>query len=104
MTVWEAWKLLGKDPQVIMGILQGSPSPQGKAQVAKDILEIARKLAKKLMAKNHPDLNQDDPTAINRFKQIQAAISTIEINTEEFQHKVKRVIEHKKDNVVIVIK
>jgi hypothetical protein len=102
MTVWDAWKLLGRDPQIIAGMLQES-SLQNKAQIADDTLDTARKLAKKLMAKSHPDVNPDDPNAADKFKQIQDALSVIEVNTEDFKNKVGQAIEKKKNSVVIVV-
>lgn len=101
MTVWDAWKLLGRNPQIIAGMLQES-SLQNKAQVADDALDMARKLAKKLMAKNHPDVNPD-PNAADKFKQIQDALAIIEVNTEDFKLKVDQAIEKKKNSVVIVV-
>jgi len=105
MTLREAWETLGKDPDRIMEILFGLPDIQSRAEATEKILEKARKLARDLMIKNHPDVNPDDPLAGEKFKQVQAALSTIESHTKEFQNKVKGLTTRKiaKNDVLIVV-
>jgi hypothetical protein len=105
MTLREAWEILGKDPDRIMQLLSDLPDVKSRAEATGKILEKARKLARNLMAKNHPDVNPDNPAASDKFKEIQEALSTIESHTKKFQAKVEGLTTRKiaKNDVVIVV-
>lgn len=105
MPLREAWEILGKDPDRIMQLLSGLPDIKSRAEAAGKILEKAKKLAKILMAKNHPDVNPGDLGASERFKRIQEALSAIESHTKDFQGKVEGLVNRKpnKNDVFIVV-
>jgi hypothetical protein len=105
MTLREAWEVLGKDPDKIMQFLSGLPNIKSRAEAIEEIFEKAKRWARDLMVKNHPDVNPSDSLATEKFKKIQLALSVIELHTKEFHNKVEKLSTRKssKDNVIIVV-
>ena len=102
MNVWDAWKLLGKDPRIIMNTIINAGSLQRKYEIVEDTLKLAKKLSKKAMAQYHPDVN-DDPNAPIMFNRIQEAFQIIEYNSKRLQEKILEKKNAKEKNPVIII-
>jgi hypothetical protein len=101
MTLGEAWIILGKNPQKLAEDLEQYPRLKDKVIAVEAAYVEAQKLSKKLMAKNHPDVNHD-PDAADKFRQIQQALEVIRVGTEEFKTHVDGLVSKKKDVVVVV--
>jgi hypothetical protein len=88
ISVRDAWLVLGRRPgQVKADILSHGNERKGvEAQ-----LEVAKSLAKKLMALHHPDRNPGDQKAAERFKLVQEALQAIEEGTRNFETREKKV-------------
>lgn len=86
MTVGEAWACLGRDPGDVFRRIASHPTLDGRLQEAERALEEARKLARAMMAANHPDRGGD--TAM--FLKAQGALKAIEQSTESFRDTVAR--------------
>lgn len=83
----QAWVLLGEDPGRVAATLKSAPLAT-RGEVAGRLLERARKSAKALMVKNHPDRNPGDAGAQSRFVAVQRALASIEEHTADFQKKL----------------
>ena len=105
MTLKEAWGILEKDLDGIMQFLSSLPDAKSQSEAIDRIYKKAKRIAKCLMAKNHPDVNRHDPLAPERFREIKQAIDTIEVHTEDFQKRVDKLMIRKpsKNDVVIII-
>jgi len=87
----EAWGILGRDSQQIIRFVMGRTSLNDRVDAMDEILVRARKIARKLSARYHPDVNQNNPEAELKFKAIQQAIKSIEHHTEQFKSKASRI-------------
>lgn len=87
MNIADAWSVLGKNWADLVRDLAAMPTDSGRVQHAEQLLAEARKIARKLMAKHHPDMNQDDPDSAIRFQAVSAALSAIEASTNEMLDK-----------------
>jgi hypothetical protein len=100
----KAWAILGKDSKIIINHVIKYPF-NDRVRVMDGILIQARKIAKALSAKNHPDVSNDVDAEL-RFKEIQLAIRSIEYHTERFKEKARSVLLEKENSpsrTVIVI-
>jgi len=101
MPAFEAWKILGKDAGRI--ILSVAEIPlKSRAEALKNILEDARKTAKKMMVESHPDRSGGNP---DQFKKIGEAIRALEFYTAEFEKSVElriRQLEEAADKRVVI--
>lgn len=94
MGVAEAWKALGEDPEELIGEIRSCPDVQSRIAAAEAALARAERVARALMAAHHPDRNQGDSKASQRFHRIKMAIDSIRFHTAEFKDAASRT----KDN------
>ena len=102
MNLYEAWRCLGKDPESLYKRLSELPR-ESRVNAALEALEEARKTAKKLMAVHHPDKGGNPDS----FKMVGEALSTIELNTQEFERKMKdflNEVKEKQNKRVIIMR
>ena len=102
MDLTEAWTTLGKDIKEVFEPLSKLNGLSEKIKYISSQFEIAKRLAKNLMALHHPDRNPNDIDAANRFRRIQLALEIIENETNQFINKATQKLEnksihHKKD-------
>jgi hypothetical protein len=90
--VHDAWRTLEIDPDGVFGRIASRPRAE-RADAAEVELEVARRRARELMIKYHPDRNQGDSAAEAKFKNIQAAIQLLVDSTQEFRRKLIEVLE-----------
>ena len=83
----EAWTVLGYDSDVVFRTIASLPRDRRTA-AAKDMLDRAKKSARRIMAVSHPDRGGDQA----KFMAASDAIRTIEANTEDFEAKMKEFI------------
>jgi len=86
MDLHKAWSLLGRDSERIIHTIKALPRDQ-RAEAAKKILEKAKKMAKELSSKHHPDVGGDP----EKFKLIWEAVRIIETHTKEFELRLKEL-------------
>jgi hypothetical protein len=92
MTLYEAWKILGINLEEVASRIISRPRiDRGKA--AEVEFDIAKKYARNLMAKYHPDRNLDNIEAQTKFKDVQNALEVINKATEEFVQELQSVLE-----------
>jgi hypothetical protein len=91
MTLGEAWAILGRDPGMVIASLKKPQGFAARLKAAEKAFTIAQRLARDLMAKNHPDKNPGDQTAVIRFRQVGQALESIEYHTKEFRRKVEEI-------------
>lgn len=91
LSVDEAWRILGKDAKQIIHIIMNYVSLDERIKVMDEILIRARKIARKLSAQYHPDVNPNDSDAGRKFRDIQSAIRSIEYHTEQFKIKADQI-------------
>jgi hypothetical protein len=104
-SIYEAWKILGKDAKQIIRIAMNYPSLDERIKVIDEILVRARKIAKKLSAQHHPDVNPNDPDAERKFKDVQLALKSIEYHTNQFKinaAQVKLETENKRSSRTVI--
>lgn len=87
MTAFEAWKILGFDPNDVFSKISSKPR-QERIMVAENFLELARVKSKKLMAKNHPDMGGRQ----EKFILIGEAMRFLEEETKIFKMKMESII------------
>lgn len=87
MQAGEAWRLLGEDPGRVAATMRAAPLAS-RGDVAARLLDRARRSAKALMVKNHPDKNPGDAGAQARFVAVQAALAALEEHTADFCRKL----------------
>jgi len=103
-TIGQAWEVLGRDARQIMRIIMNYPSLDERVKVADKILIRARKIAKKLSAKYHPDVNPSNHDAEQKFKNVQLAIKSIEYHTERFKAKVAQIqLENEQSSKTVIV-
>lgn len=101
MKLHEAMSILGLEFKQYFADL-GQSSNKVKLKLASGMLEIAKKRAKMLMAKNHPDIGGSQ----ERFRLVNEAISFIESDTENFVNKLSSIIEDnekKSENRLLIV-
>ena len=89
MPLNEAWSMLGKNPVQIYAYLSTFTNLQERIEAIDRLLEQAKKTARMLLAQFHPDKNPDNIAALEKFKNINQAIGSIEFHTEEFKKKAQ---------------
>lgn len=82
MSLDRAWRLLGQDSSEIYSRILDKPKGERVEALRCEYL-YAKKYAKVLMAKHHPDRG-GDPT---KFRLIHEALSVIEFHTNEYERK-----------------
>jgi hypothetical protein len=92
VTAHDAWKILEINPDGVFGRIASRPRAE-RADAAEVELEVARRRARELMIKYHPDRNPDNPVAEAKFKEVQAAIQLLTDSTQEFRRKLIEVLE-----------
>lgn len=102
MTLGEAWAILGKNAGELLSELKSHPKAK-RIDLARTMLQDAKRDAKKLLAKHHPDRGGDP----SKFIAIQKAIAVVEHHTAEFESRMtealKRIEEKNRDRVIIKI-
>lgn len=88
-----AWKVLGKDSGELVSSMRQLPDLDSRLAAAEAACEEAKRLARGLMRKNHPDVNPGDPGAAARFREAQEALECVRWHTEELREAVKAVKE-----------
>jgi hypothetical protein len=92
MELHEAWKILGKDLNKIMINIKNMSTFNDRIQAVIHIKEGAKKIAKKLMAENHPDKGGSS----SAFISIQEALKVIESKTEDLIGSHQSIISERK--------
>ena len=87
MTLGEAWMVFGKDARDVLRDLSSKPRKE-RVALARTMLDEAKKMAKKLMAKHHPDRGGDS----KMFVRVQNAIASLEEHTNEFELRMQEAI------------
>jgi hypothetical protein len=82
MALQKAWATLGRDAHFMMSEVAKLPRSE-RVDTLRGFANDARKLAKELSAKNHPDVGGDP----EKFRSIQSALASIEYHTQEFERK-----------------
>lgn len=91
ITLGMAWKILGKDAFDIVKEISIFPDRESRLASAKALLDDARRIAKGLMANNHPDKNPNNEMAPSRFREVQEALECIEYYTKDFEAKNEKI-------------
>lgn len=94
LPVDEAWIILGKNPKSIINSIMAHPLSD-RVRIIDEVLDQAKKIAKRLLAQNHPDVNNNSCESERKFKAIQLAIRSIEHHTEQFKEKANSIIAEK---------
>jgi hypothetical protein len=89
MTLDAAWRVLGKDPNELVSSMRKLPDLDARLLAAEAACEDAKRLAKGVMGKNHPDVNPGDPGAAVRFREAQDALESIRWHTQELREAVE---------------
>lgn len=82
LSLRDAWLVLGREPRRIAEAIRSRPD---RVAAAEELLASARALARRLLGLHHPDRNQGDPEARERFELVQEALSAVEEGTEDFR-------------------
>jgi len=103
MAAREAWLVLGEDPVRVFDEIRSRPDAASRVVAAKEALARAERTAKQLMAVHHPDKNQGDERASERFRMVQDALSSIRLNTSELEKRAASSggVEDEKMRIVI---
>jgi hypothetical protein len=107
MDLHQAWGVLGKDSQIVVASLKQAEGLEARIKATEKALEWAKKLAKDLRFKCHPDKNPGDAAAERKFKAIGVALQVIEEHTEEFKCKAlekKYIIDNPPDGFIMIEK
>lgn len=105
MDLQKAWAVLGRDVRDVKGEAAEAPDLEARIGVLDRHLGEARRTAKKRMAENHPDRNPGDPDAARRFREVQAALTLIEGETDRFRKAAREVQERRiavRDGTVVI--
>lgn len=78
----KAWRLLGRDPAAVAARVAALPRER-RVGALREAVEEAKKLARALMAKHHPDRGGDP----SKFRLAKAALESIEHHTDEYARK-----------------
>ena len=76
-----AWSILGRNVAEIMAAIRSLPTRKAKIVALTRALSMARKDAKRIMAANHPDVN-NSKGSLTLFRSAQDALNCIEYHTE----------------------
>ena len=82
-----SWKKLGFDFVAVMSELSSLPRKE-RVPRAREMLESAKKKARSLMGKHHPDRGGNEA----EFRAVAEALRTIEDATDEFEKKMSRFV------------
>lgn len=82
ISVRDAWLVLGRRPAQVRADIRAHGSERAGVEAQ---LDVARSLAKKLMALHHPDRNPGDARAAERFRLVQEALGAVEEGTRSFE-------------------
>lgn len=87
LTLNESWAVLGWNAVSIISHLKDIQDPQARVEMAEKMLKNAKRISRKTLAKNHPDLNPGSVEHANKFKMINKAIRSLEIYTQDMRKK-----------------
>ncbi len=87
LSVRDAWLVLGRRPKSVADFIRSSPD---RVAAAEELLGVARGLARRLMGFHHPDRNQGDEGAADRFALVKEALSAVEDGTADFREQAER--------------
>lgn len=82
----EAWSILGKDINIIAKGITGLVREEQVLAISA-LSEEAKRLARPLLVKHHPDLGGD----IDEFKRVQGALAAVIYHSEKFKEKVAEI-------------
>ncbi len=82
LSLRDAWLVLGREPKRVAAAIKARAD---RVAAADELLESARRLARRLLGLHHPDRNPGDPEARERFDLVQEALSVVEAGTEDFR-------------------
>jgi hypothetical protein len=86
MSIHEAWARLGKDANLIVNEVSKLPRSERSAALDK-LTDEAKRLARPLLAKYHPDKGGD----VSNFRVIQDSVTAIVNHTNEFKKRVSEI-------------
>ncbi len=89
LSVRDAWLVLGRRPGQVKADIQAHESEREGVDAQ---LEVAKSLAKKLMALHHPDRNPGDARAAERFRLVQDALQAVEDGTRAFREAAEKKV------------
>lgn len=92
--IYRAWEILEKDGIAIVKAIMKLPTLDERVKAIEIACHRARHLAKKMMAKYHPDVNPD-PAAISKFRAVQDAMDSIKFHTIDFKAKAVQLQQEK---------
>jgi hypothetical protein len=87
ISIGEAWRILGENPDEIILELKSKPDISSRIAAAEKALNRAEIIAKALLGAHHPDRYPDDSKAAKRFLRVKEAIESIRFHTEDFKKK-----------------
>lgn len=90
MDVAAAWQVLGRDVNQVLHGTSDLPTVEAKMEAVEQAAALANRLAKKLLAQNHPDRNPE-PTAAGRYQEVLDALEAIRSHTEGFRSRVDAI-------------
>lgn len=85
-----AWRILGKNASVILSEIKALPTRAARVEATTLALEKARKIARELSLKYHPDKNPSEDSAA-KFRDVQNAVACITYHTEELLRKSNEI-------------
>lgn len=101
MPLFQAWEILGKDFKGLLTQIRTHENIKERIDATNKAFQNAKKIARKLMGKHHPDQGGDG----HKFLEVQKAIESIEYHTEQlmanFKHRPLKVKTPKKNKIRI---
>lgn len=107
MNIVEAWEAVGGSAEAVFDRARRAGDTAARAAVLRASVEEARRLARTMMARHHPDKNPGDAGAASRFVRVQEALRLIEHETAEFERKAANRAEEQerrrnRDGLIII--
>jgi len=87
MDLARAWWTLGQDPKALIESMAKLPTRRERLEAAEKALDRAKKLAKEVSSRNHPDKHPGDPGASAKFREVQEALQSIIHHTAVLREK-----------------
>jgi hypothetical protein len=97
MDVARAWEILGTDVNHVLRGTADLPTVSAKLKAVEEACGLANKLARKLLAVDHPDRKPGDAAAARRFREVSDALEAVRSHTESFRARVVEIREREKN-------